>query len=259
MTRIALLVLTLLGASLWSVAPAAAADMDCGDFATQAAAQSFFAAAGPGDPHLLDGDGDGVACESNPCPCVTTPVPLAGTATPTPTPTATPTATPTPTPTTTPTPTVAPTSTDPEGSGSSGPTRRDRAVVVRVTDGDTLKVRMVGGREHYVRLIGIDTPEVHGRTECGGAAASSAMRRLAPVGSRVVLVSDPTQADRDRYDRLLRYVERRGRDIGKVQVASGHAQVYVYRNDPFRRTDTYEGVERRAERLGRGLWSRCWR
>ena len=243
MTRIALLVLTLLGASLWSVAPAAAADMDCGDFATQAAAQSFFVAAGPSDPHLLDGDGDGVACESNPCPCSTTPVPLAATATPTATPTAT----------------VTPTPTDPQGSGSSGPTRRDRAVVVRVTDGDTLKVRMVGGREHYVRLIGIDTPEVHGRRECGGASASSAMRRLAPVGSRVVLVSDPTQADRDRYDRLLRYVERRGRDIGKVQVASGHAQVYVYRNDPFRRTGTYEGVERRAERLGRGLWSRCWR
>ena len=241
MTRLALLVLTLVGASLLSVAPAAAADMDCGDFATQAEAQAFFAAAGPGDPHLLDGDGDGVACESNPCPCSTTVVPLVGTTTPTPTPAPTPTAT------------------DPDGSGNSGPTRRDRAVVVRVTDGDTLKVRLRGGRVEYVRLIGIDTPEVHGRTECGGAAASRAMKRLAPVGSRVVLVSDPTQADRDRYDRLLRYVERRRRDVGKVQIRSGHAQVYVYRNDPFRRTDTYRRVEARSERLGQGLWSRCWR
>ncbi len=47
----------------------AATDMDCTDFDTQAAAQAFFDDAGPGDPHLLDGDADGLACESLPCPC----------------------------------------------------------------------------------------------------------------------------------------------------------------------------------------------
>ena len=41
-------------------------DRDCGDFRTQSQAQRFFEAAGPGDPHRLDGDGDGVACESLP-------------------------------------------------------------------------------------------------------------------------------------------------------------------------------------------------
>ena len=41
-------------------------DRDCGDFATQADAQSFYEKAGPGDPHRLDGDGDGRACESLP-------------------------------------------------------------------------------------------------------------------------------------------------------------------------------------------------
>lgn len=242
MRRLALLVLALLGASLLTTRPASAADMDCGDFATQAEAQAFFAAAGPGDPHLLDGDGDGIACESNPCPCSTTVVPLVGSTTPTPTPTATPT-----------------TATDPDGSGNSGPTRRDRVVVVRVTDGDTLKVRMADGVEEYVRLIGIDTPEVYGHAECGGVDASRRMRTLAPVGSRVLLVSDPTQADRDRYDRLLRYVERHGRDVGRAQIASGHAQVFVYRNDPFKRTGAYARAENRSERLDRGLWRRCWR
>lgn len=238
MRRPAVLVLVLLGTCLLGVPPASAADMDCGDFATQAEAQAFFDGAGPGDPHLLDGDGDGVACESNPCPCPTL-VPVLGTATPTPTPTPMP-------------------ATDPDGSGDSGPTRRDRARVARVTDGDTLKVRLPGGRLEYVRLIGIDTPEVHGRTECGGSAASRAMRRLAPVGSRVLLVSDPTQADRDRYDRLLRYVHRAGKDVGRAQVVSGRAQVYVYRNDPFRRTGSYERAERQAHADGRGSWSRCW-
>ena len=41
-------------------------DKDCGDFSSQAEAQAFFQAAGPNDPHHLDGNGDGVACESLP-------------------------------------------------------------------------------------------------------------------------------------------------------------------------------------------------
>ena len=53
--------------SLAIMAPAqasAAADRDCGDFATQRQAQTFFVAHNPAsDPHRLDSDGDGVACE----------------------------------------------------------------------------------------------------------------------------------------------------------------------------------------------------
>ena len=45
----------------------AVVDRDCGDFATQAAAQAFMIASGAGDPHGLDGnDNDGRACESLP-------------------------------------------------------------------------------------------------------------------------------------------------------------------------------------------------
>ena len=41
-------------------------DKDCPDFKTHAAAQRFYQAHQPGDPHRLDGNGDGVACESLP-------------------------------------------------------------------------------------------------------------------------------------------------------------------------------------------------
>ncbi|WP_210503967.1 thermonuclease family protein [Nocardioides xinjiangensis] len=242
MRRLVISVLVLVGASLLTAPPATAADADCADFATQAAAQAFFTAAGPGDPHRLDSDGDGVACESNPCPCSTSPVPVAGTPTPTAAPT-TPVATPT---------------TDPDGSGG-GPGRREHVRVVRVTDGDTLVVRLPDGSEEYVRILGIDTPEVHGRRECGGTEASRSMRGLAPVGSRVLLLSDPSQADRDRYGRLLRYVHRSGTDVGRAQVLRGRAQVYVHRDDPFRRTASYRRAERRAMARERGLWGRCWR
>ena len=50
-------------------APASAADLNCSDFASQAAAQ-YYMNAHPGDPDGLDGnDHDRLACESNPCPC----------------------------------------------------------------------------------------------------------------------------------------------------------------------------------------------
>jgi hypothetical protein len=64
----------LAGVSFAAAGPASAGgDRDCGDFATQAAAQQFFISQGGprSDPHALDADGDGLACESNPCPCST--------------------------------------------------------------------------------------------------------------------------------------------------------------------------------------------
>ncbi|UUZ58593.1 thermonuclease family protein [Nocardioides sp. B-3] len=230
-------------ATLSWVAPASAAvDMDCGDFATRAAAQSFFLSAGPGDPHRLDADGDGVVCESNPCPCAgSQPVPLVTQTSP-------------PAPTTTP----APTGTDPNGSGNSGPVRRHAGNVVKVTDGDTLKVRIDGVGVRSVRILGIDTPELYGGRECGGDAASAHMERPAPVGSRVRLESDPSRADRDRYGRWLRYVSRKGLDVGREQIRRGPAVTYVYRNDPFRRTRAYQRTEKVAHNMLRGSWDLCW-
>ena len=80
-----------------------------------------------------------------------------------------------------------------------------------------------------------------------------------PAGVQATPVADWTQAERDRYDRLLRYVQRRGKDVGRAQVLSVHAQVYVYRNDPFSRTSSYERAEKRAQSARRGSWARCWR
>ncbi len=63
-----LIALALVTAGLGIAAsPAAAADKDCSDFPTQAAAQKFFKKKGgpKKDPHRLDADRDGIACESN--------------------------------------------------------------------------------------------------------------------------------------------------------------------------------------------------
>ena len=226
------LALVALGLGLSAPAPASAViDRDCGDFASQAAAQNFFLNAGAGDPHRLDDDGDGVACESNPCPCVgrgsATPQPLANTG-------------------------------GTQAQAQQGPlTRRETGNVVRVVDGDTLLVRLGGGAVVSVRMLGIDTPE---RGRCGATGATANLRRLAPVGSTVNLVSDRTQAATDRYGRLLRYVARQGGygDLSFRQAWDGFTQPYVFGGTPVARHPEYVRAIRNARAHGRGAWHDCW-
>ena len=257
MTHVRRLTLFLLGPTLvafsvlflWTPAQAVV-DKDCSDFATQADAQAFFLANGgpASDPHLLDGDGDGIACESNPCPCSydTTPTPSPSptvTASATPTAAPTPTVTPSPTPTATPVPLL---------------TLKDRAKIVRVVDGDTVKVRFVlGGKRATVRLLGIDTPEVYGGTECGGPEASRAADRLLPKGTRVLLTSDASQDRKDRYGRLLRYIKSGKVDINRRLIHDGFATVYVYNHHPFERVKSYRKAQKYAHNHNLGLWSHC--
>ena len=193
---------------------ARAADRDCSDFSSQAAAQHWFDSHGPGDPAGLDGDGDGVACESNPCPCI-----------------------------------------KPGGHHHHGGRKHKAARVVSVTDGDTIEVRQ-RGRTRDVRLIGIDTPEVSFGLECGGRQASKSMKHMLSPGDRVRLIRDRSQDNRDAYRRLLRYVIKNGRDVGRKQIHRGWAEVYVFER-PFRRVGSYRRQEHKAEKHDRGVWHRC--
>ncbi len=130
--------------------------------------------------------------------------------------------------------------------------------VVRVIDGDTVKVAL-HGRTETVRLLGIDTPE-SGRpqtpVECGSKQAGSTLRRMV-LDREVVLQSDPTQDDVDRFGRTLAYVTVDGRDAGEAMVASGWAKAYVYRGVPFERAGAYRAAERDAARRGAGVHGDC--
>jgi endonuclease YncB( thermonuclease family) len=86
-------------------------------------------------------------------------------------------------------------------------------LVTRVVDGDTLEL----GNGETVRLVGIDTPEVG---QCGYDRASVALGRLV-TGRQVRLTM--SDEDRDRYGRLLRYVDVGGVDAGLRQIRSGLA------------------------------------
>jgi len=201
---------------------AEARDKDCGDFGSQAAAQRYFNAHDPRhDPDLLDGDHDGVACESNPCPCDHSGPGGGG-----------------------------------GGGGNAGAVKRDRATVRSITDGDTIDVRL-HHRNDTIRLLGIDTPEIYGGEECGGAQASRSMKHALHAGDKVRLISDPSQDNRDRYHRLLRYVERQGSDVGRRQVRHGWADVYVFNGNPFHRVETYRRAKKKARHDDIGVFAQC--
>jgi len=129
--------------------------------------------------------------------------------------------------------------------GSAPEARRD--VVARITDGDTL--RLADGRR--VRLLQIDSPE-HG--ECWSREARDELLALAPVGSRVVLQTDPRLDRVDRYGRLLGYVRRGSTNVNLELVRRGAAAPYFYGGERGRYAGRLLAAAEAAKRARRGLW-----
>lgn len=129
--------------------------------------------------------------------------------------------------------------------------------VVRFSDGDTITVDM-NGTDETIRMIGVDTPETHDPdtpVQCYGAAASAYTKEL--IGDqRVRLEADPTNQNRDRYDRLLRYVYLAdGRLVQAEIIKNGYG--FSYTQFPFQKTDEFNSLEAEAKANNRGLWGNC--
>lgn len=130
--------------------------------------------------------------------------------------------------------------------------------VVEVVDGDTIQVAGPDGRER-VRLIGINAPE---QGECFYDRATAVLQELV-AGSEVRLVRDVS--DRDRFDRLLRFVETvDGEDIDGEHIDGGDVNGELVRLGAARsqrfepdvsRNDLYDELQSEAQEDGRGLWA----
>ncbi|QLH78543.1 lamin tail domain-containing protein [Halosimplex rubrum] len=168
------------------------------------------------------------------------------------------------------------------------------ATVVDVVDGDTIDVRYANGSTDTVRLLGVDTPEVHADTdpaeyegvpddEAGAACLESAGEDASAfaerwlAGERVTLVTDPASDRRGSYGRLLAYVHvnasgangsvtatRRTATDGTATAANRTDFTYrllatgharVY-DSTFQRSERYYAAESDAQADRRGLW-RC--
>ncbi|MDP9358831.1 MAG: thermonuclease family protein, partial [Chloroflexota bacterium] len=83
------------------------------------------------------------------------------------------------------------------------PEGAERAKVVSVVDGDTIKVERANSQTKTVRLLLIDTPETrdpNDPVECYGAEATKRTKVMLPKGRTVYLEKDVS--DTDRYKRL---------------------------------------------------------
>lgn len=216
-----LMILTPLLLWVGGTAPASATDRDCGDFATQAGAQAFFLANGgpSSDPHGLDSEGDGIACESNPCPCSTS------------------TSQPQPQPTQQPNPTPEP-----------APVK-----VVRVLDGQLIKVRQGSAPAYVVHLMGLKVPS----SQCKAEVAVKDLRSWVKPGMIVTVDTDPKAKNKDRDGNLWRYLTRvNGNwDIGGSQIATGFGKVQSGLR--FRLRDKYVRWAAEAKADGVGYYEQC--
>lgn len=134
----------------------------------------------------------------------------------------------------------------------------EQAIVERVHDGDTLRLR--DGRT--VRLIGINAPELarpRGKApaEPHAEQAREALHALLPPGSPLALDFD---ADReDRYGRLLAHLYLIPLERGSVQqrlLEQGHG-VAILVPPNAGNAECYRAAERRARERAAGLWARA--
>ncbi len=129
------------------------------------------------------------------------------------------------------------------------------AKVIRVIDGDTIKV-LINNKEDTVRLIGIDTPETvdpRKPVQCFGIEASNKAKETLN-GKTITLESDPTQGNRDKYQRFLRYVFINDLNFNKFMISEGYAHEYTYQNSPYKYMEEFKNAEKEAWKNKKGLW-----
>lgn len=129
--------------------------------------------------------------------------------------------------------------------------------ITKFIDGDTIAIDM-NGREERVRMIGIDTPETHKPNtpvQCYGPAAAAFTKNT--IGSQSVrLEADALSGNRDRYERLLRYVYLAdGTLLNEKIIRGGYGFYYPY--FPFSKSQQFSAAQEQARQDNKGLWGNC--
>ena len=144
---------------------------------------------------------------------------------------------------------------------------KTNSTVIEVTDGDTIDLQL-GETKETIRLLGVDTPEVHventprdfenipdnprGR-EClrkwGQKASNYAEKELS--GQKIIFQKDPRSDVRGSYGRLLGYIKKDGENFNYELVEKGYARVYT---SGFTQQKRFLEAENEAQNELRGLW-----
>jgi micrococcal nuclease len=131
---------------------------------------------------------------------------------------------------------------------------KTKYLVSRVIDGDSIEV-IIDNEKEDVRLLGIDAPEMNDKKKIMVCFAHKSKNNLELKikNKEVVLESDPSQADKDKYGRLLRYIYYNNELINKSILSQGDAVVYKY--FIVNKMDEFREVEKVAKENKFGIWS----
>lgn len=141
---------------------------------------------------------------------------------------------------------------------------REVRVVKRVVDGDTFEL----SDGERVRLLGIDTPEKYESDKLEKDAESSGQDKKTIMklgklagdyvrnfveGKTVILEKEPNYSDKDKNNRLLRWVYLEdGTFVNGKIIRDGYA--YVFEKFPVSKMDELRKYQREARENKRGLW-----
>jgi len=138
--------------------------------------------------------------------------------------------------------------------------------LTKISDGDTVTVLDDKGKKISVRMVDIDTPELHLAVKGGVVSqghwaeeAKEYLESLIPLNAEV----DLDVIGKDKYQRTLAKIFYKGRDIHLAMIESGHAAPYFYCTGSECKKDfitthqvaKYSAACRKARSQGKGIFS----
>lgn len=123
--------------------------------------------------------------------------------------------------------------------------------VSKVVDGDTIRL----GNGNYVRLLQISAPELN-KGHCYAKESQSTLASLIS-GSKVKLEADPVTRNLDKFNRLLRYVFVKDRNLNLEMVKIGAASPWLYDRQRGKYAEKLIAAGEAAKARNLGLWAAC--
>ncbi|GIN73981.1 hypothetical protein J14TS2_44560 [Bacillus sp. J14TS2] len=141
------------------------------------------------------------------------------------------------------------------GIGTSGTTEQIPVELVKVIDGDTIKI-IYQGQEQNVRYLLIDTPETSHPRLGKQPFGEEAKKRNAELIENGKLTIEFDVGERfDKYSRLLAYIYVDGESVQEKLLEEGLARVaYVYPPNT-RYLTPFEKAQKKAQKKEAGIWS----
>jgi micrococcal nuclease len=127
----------------------------------------------------------------------------------------------------------------------------EKALVVKIVDGDTVDVQIPGQIDtERIRIIGINTPE---KDQCYFNEANEKATTLLK-DQEILLEKDDSQGDKDKYGRTLSHILINDTNYGEIMIKEGFAKEYTY-NKPYKYQSVFKEAQDFAMENDLGIWS----